>query len=124
MDESNGESSINGSKSAKNSSYKANKDGGKKKKRDGHEGKDKPQWHVKGNRSGEWKPHNLDISKFKCSNCNTMGHYEKQCPKPNKREMKANLAKWKDDDPTLLMTKICDLVVGKSTLVFFTHFIL
>jgi hypothetical protein len=46
-----------------------------------------------------------------------MGHYAKNCPESNKREIKANLAKQEDDDPTLLMAEVCNLsqsVVEKS----------
>ena len=39
-----------------------------------------------------------------------MGHFAKQCPEPNKREMRANLAKQEDDDPALYMAEVCDLV--------------
>jgi hypothetical protein len=56
-------------------------------------GKGKPQGRGKGDRSNERKPRNLDMSKVKCYNCNEMGHYAKNCPEPNKREIKANLVK-------------------------------
>jgi hypothetical protein len=72
-------------------------------------GKGKPQGHGKGDRSNERKPQNLDMSKVKCYNCNEMGHYAKNCPEPNKREIKANLAKQEDDDPTILMAEVCNL---------------
>jgi hypothetical protein len=49
------------------------------------------------------------MSKVNCYNCNEMGHYAKQCLKPNKKEMKANLAKREDDEPALLMAKVCNL---------------
>jgi hypothetical protein len=71
--------------------------------------KGKPQGHGKGDRSNEQKPRNLDMSKVKCYNCNEMGYYAKNCPEPNKQEIKANLAKQEDDDPTLLMAEICNL---------------
>ena len=48
-------------------------------------------------------------SKIKCYNCNEMGHFAKQCSEPNKREMRANLAKYEDDEPPLLMAEVCDL---------------
>ena len=53
-------------------------------------GKGKPRGHGKGDRSNEQRPRNLDMSKIKCYNCNTMGHFAKQCLEPNKREMRAN----------------------------------
>ena len=60
----------------------------------------------------------MDMSKVKCYNCNEMGHFVKDCPEPNKREIKANLAKQEDDDQGLLMAEVCDTVktmVEKST---------
>jgi hypothetical protein len=51
----------------------------------------------------------LDMSKVKFYNCNEMGHYAKNCPEPNKREMKANLAKREDDGPALLTAEVCNL---------------
>ena len=80
---------------------------------DGHhvKGKEKGKshGHGKGDQSNEQRPRNLDMSKVKCYNCNTMGHFAKQCPEPNKRDLRANLVKYEDDDPTLLMAKVCDL---------------
>ena len=39
-----------------------------------------------------------------------MGHFAKDCPEPNKREIKANLAKQEDERPGLLVAEVCDLV--------------
>ena len=50
------------------------------------------------------------MSEVKCYNCNEMGHFAKDCPEPNKREIKENLAKQEDERPGLLMAEVCDLV--------------
>ena len=81
-------------------------------------GKGKPRGHGKGDRSNEQRPRNLDMSKVKCYNYNKMGHFAKECPEPNKREMRENLATQEDDDPTHYMAEVCDLartVVAKPT---------
>ena len=72
-------------------------------------GKGKPQGRGKAGQSKEQKPRNLDLSEVKCYNCNKMGHFAKDCPKPNKREIKANLAKQEGKGPGLLMAEVCDL---------------
>src|SRR3954462_4293252 len=50
------------------------------------------------------------MSEVKCYNCNEMGHFARDCPEPNKREIKANLAKREDDDQGLLMAEVCDTI--------------
>ncbi|XP_020164190.1 uncharacterized protein [Aegilops tauschii subsp. strangulata] len=59
-------------------------------------GKGKPQGRGKADRSKERKPRNLDMSEVKCYNYNEMGHFAKDCPEPDKWEIKANLAKLED----------------------------
>ena len=73
-------------------------------------GKGKPQGRGKVDRSKERKPRNLDMSEIKYYNCNEVGHFAKNCPEPNKREIKTNLAKQEDERPGLLMAEVCDLV--------------
>ena len=88
-------------------------EGSSNSKRNGHtekgKGNGKPQGRDKDDQSDERKPRNLDMSKIKCYNCNEMGHFAKQCPEPTKREMRANWAKYEDDEPALLMAEVCDL---------------
>jgi len=47
-----------------------------------------------------------------------MGHFARDFPKPNKREIKANLATQGDDHLGLLMAEVCEIVstvVAKPT---------
>src|ERR1041385_1846755 len=81
-------------------------------------GKGKPQGSGKAGRSIEQEPQNFDMLKVKCYNCNEMGHFARDCPKPNKREIKANLATQEDDNSGLLMAAVCEIVntvVAKPT---------
>ncbi|KAI5022415.1 hypothetical protein ZWY2020_059145 [Hordeum vulgare] len=63
----------------------------------------------KADRSKGRKQRNLDMSEVKCYNCNEMGPFAKDCPKPDKRDIKANLANKEDEGPGLLMADVCDL---------------
>lgn len=50
-----------------------------------------------------------DKSKIKCFKCRILGHYAKECRKPQKeREVVANLTNVQEDEPTLLMAQICN----------------
>ena len=73
-------------------------------------GKSKPQGCGKAGRSNEQKPRHLDMSKVKCYNYNEMDNFAKDCCDPNKREIKVNLVKQKDEHPSRLMAKVCDLM--------------
>ncbi|XP_073353398.1 uncharacterized protein [Aegilops tauschii subsp. strangulata] len=66
-------------------------------------GKGKPQSRGKADRSKERKPRNLDMSEVKCYNCNEMDHFAKDCPEPNKWEIKENLAKQEDERPESML---------------------
>ncbi|KAD0423217.1 hypothetical protein E3N88_44287 [Mikania micrantha] len=55
----------------------------------------------------------VDISKVRCFNCNDIGHYALNCPKPNKKEETTNLIQ-EDEEPTLLMVQIEDGVTQKE----------
>jgi GAG-pre-integrase domain/Zinc knuckle len=53
----------------------------------------------------------LDKFKIKCYNCNEYKHFAKECPKPNRREQRANLvSKQGDDELALLMAEVCDFI--------------
>ena len=49
------------------------------------------------------------MSEVKCYNCN-VGQFAKDCPEPNKSEIKAKLAKQEDERPGLQLAKVCDLM--------------
>ncbi|GJS73861.1 zinc finger, CCHC-type containing protein [Tanacetum coccineum] len=51
---------------------------------------------------GDQNYHRRDIREIECYNCHEFGHYAANCPKPDRREEKANLV-FEDDEPTLLM---------------------
>ncbi|GKA40951.1 zinc finger, CCHC-type containing protein [Tanacetum coccineum] len=46
--------------------------------------------------------HRRDIREIECYNCHEFGHYAANCPKPDRKEEKANLV-FEDDEPALLM---------------------
>ncbi|GJY32328.1 zinc finger, CCHC-type containing protein [Tanacetum coccineum] len=51
---------------------------------------------------GNQNYHRRDIREIECYNCHEFGHYAVNCPKPDRREEKANLV-FEDDEPALLM---------------------
>jgi hypothetical protein len=55
------------------------------------------------------------LSKVKCFNCNTYGHFANDYCKPNRRA-KVNLVTHKEDDePMLLMADVCKLATIPSS---------
>ena len=51
---------------------------------------------------GDQNYHRRDFREIECYNCHEFGHFAANCPKPNRREEKANLV-FEDDEPALLM---------------------
>ncbi|PWA87283.1 glycoside hydrolase family 18, catalytic domain-containing protein [Artemisia annua] len=52
--------------------------------------------------NGDQNYHRRDFREIECYNCHEFGHFAANCPKPNRREEKANLV-FEDDEPALLM---------------------
>lgn len=51
---------------------------------------------------GDQNYHRRDFREIECYNCHEFGQFAANCPKPNRREEKANLV-FEDDEPALLM---------------------
>ncbi|GKC20593.1 zinc finger, CCHC-type containing protein [Tanacetum coccineum] len=64
--------------------------------------KNKDSYDKRRRNPGDQNYYRRDIREIECYNCHEFGHYAANCPKPDRREEKANLV-FEDDEPTLLM---------------------